>query len=95
MSSGLVLALICAVIAVLYGAVSSKWIVSLPAGNARMQEIALAIQQGASAYLNRQYTTIAGVGGVLCLLIGAPWAGSRRWGFSLVPCCPGRRVISA
>ena len=63
-------ALAAAVIAVLYGALMSKWIFSLPDGNAKMKGIAAAIQNGASAYLARQYKSISIVGVILAILIG-------------------------
>ena len=69
MSIELVFALACSLFALAYGVVSIKWILSKPAGNERMQEIARAVQEGAMAYLNRQYTTISIVGVVLLAVI--------------------------
>ncbi|MEQ1915902.1 MAG: sodium/proton-translocating pyrophosphatase, partial [Gallionella sp.] len=69
MSTGLAFALLCAVIAILYGAFSIRWILTKATGNERMREIAAAIQEGASAYLNRQYTTIGIVGAILFVVI--------------------------
>src|SRR4051812_28963771 len=62
--------LACGVLALLYGLWTVRAVLSLPAGTPRMQEIAAAIQEGAKAYLNRQYTTIAIVGVVILLILG-------------------------
>ena len=69
MSGGLGFALLCAIVAILYGAFSINWILGKSAGNEKMRGIAAAIQEGASAYLNRQYTTIGIVGAILFIVI--------------------------
>ena len=70
MTLAIVFAIACAAIALLYSIYLITRVRSLPSGNERMREIAAAIQQGAAAYLRRQYTTIAIVGVVLFLVIG-------------------------
>jgi K(+)-stimulated pyrophosphate-energized sodium pump len=81
LSFGLIFALVCSVVAIVYGAVSSKWILAQPSGNERMREIADAVQVGAQAYLNRQYRTIAIVGVILTVVLWLTLGTSTAAGF--------------
>jgi K(+)-stimulated pyrophosphate-energized sodium pump len=79
-------ALVCAAAAVVYGLLSANWILALPQGNERMRQIAAAIQEGAGAYMKRQYTIIAVVGAiifVILLILPAPLGGKTAIGFAI------------
>jgi len=83
MSAELIFVLASAATAILYGIVSTKWILAKPTGNERMQEISAAIQAGAKAYLNRQYATISMAGVVLLVLIGLFIGWTTATGFAI------------
>ncbi len=83
MTLGLIFALVCAALAILYGLLSIKKILSLPEGNEEMRRIAGAVQEGAAAYLKRQYSTIALVGVVVFVLIWVFLDGLTAIGFAI------------
>jgi len=70
-------------LAVLYGIISTQWVIKQPAGNDRMQEIQQAIQEGANAYMNRQYMTIGAVGVVLFFALGFALGWTTAIGFAI------------
>jgi K(+)-stimulated pyrophosphate-energized sodium pump len=82
-NNAIMIALACGAIALVYGGLTASWILRQPGGNDRMREIAAAIQTGAKAYLNRQYTTIAIVGVVLLVIIGFVLGATTAIGFAI------------
>ena len=79
----------CGVIALLYGIYTIRFVLAAPAGTERMQEIAMAIQEGARAYLNRQYTTIAVVGAAIGVLLGLMLGMTAAIGYFIGAICSG------
>jgi K(+)-stimulated pyrophosphate-energized sodium pump len=77
------LALGAAIVAVIYGLLTTTWVLGKDAGNEKMQEIAAAVQEGAKAYMNRQYSTIGLVGAVLFVVVGAALDWATAVGFAI------------
>ena len=82
-SHAVLIALLCGVAAVVYGLLLTQWVLKQPEGNDRMREIAKAIQEGAAAYLRRQYTTIAVVAVVVTIAIAIAGAFSDDLGIKV------------
>jgi K(+)-stimulated pyrophosphate-energized sodium pump len=83
MSLALILIIACGVVALAYGVKTTREVLAADAGSARMQEISAAVQEGARAYLNRQYTTIAMVGVVILIILGATLGVRVAGGFAI------------
>jgi len=83
LNTAILIAIVCGVVALLYGGFTASWILKQPDGNDRMREIAAAVQTGAKAYLNRQYTTIGIVGAVLFVVIGLVLGWTTALGFAI------------
>ena len=79
-NNAVLLAVICALGAVVYGVLLIRWLLALPAGDEKMREVAGAVQEGAKAYLGRQYRTIAMVGVVVFVIIGVALGVKQGWG---------------
>ncbi|HKJ17425.1 MAG TPA: sodium-translocating pyrophosphatase [Xanthomonadales bacterium] len=77
------LALGASILAIIYGVFTAMWVIGKPFGNERMQKIAAAVQEGANAYMNRQYGTIAIVGVVLCVVVGFALDWATAIGFAI------------
>jgi K(+)-stimulated pyrophosphate-energized sodium pump len=83
------ISIVCGLAAVIYGALTARSVIAAPAGNATMQSIAAAIQEGAGAYLNRQYTTIAIVGVVVTVILFLTLTWTAAVGFVIGAICSG------
>ncbi len=79
-NNAVLIAVICALGAVVYGVLLIRWLLALPSGDEKMREVAGAVQEGAKAYLGRQYRTIAMVGIVVFLIIGVALGVKQGWG---------------
>ncbi|NLE21536.1 MAG: sodium-translocating pyrophosphatase, partial [Actinobacteria bacterium] len=77
--NAILVAVICGLVAVVYGVLLIRWLLALPAGDAKMQEVAGAVQEGAKAYLNRQYRTIAVVGVVVFVILFVALGLMKDW----------------